>query len=299
MENTLRDAQCLTALENLRCQLHIKSRYFTYKELQARHQGANTRARALVEWNESKIRLHSEKYQMAWEARRCLADGDVERVGWHILKKEDIRAMEDAEELARAEEKRKGQTERQRLREAQLRRDGELPPLTREERECEEWSGESVREVLWIWTGVGMTGADTELNEAVRVEWCKAYARTRRWDKVRLLQEEEHRMGIPVGREESEGWSDAVGTPGTWTVERAEGAIAYTLKQAARVKISMMEERRGQGKKRRLVNDDEWVNEDGVAENVSGEWDEDKLDDLRDDRVADDDYLLGDGADMD
>ncbi|KAF8177191.1 hypothetical protein K438DRAFT_1978832 [Mycena galopus ATCC 62051] len=34
MENTLRNAQCSTALENLRHQLHIKSRYFTYKELQ-------------------------------------------------------------------------------------------------------------------------------------------------------------------------------------------------------------------------------------------------------------------------
>ncbi|KAF8177192.1 hypothetical protein K438DRAFT_1978833 [Mycena galopus ATCC 62051] len=88
---------------------------------------------------------------MAWEARRRLAEGNVDRVGWHVLKKEDIHAMEDAEELARGEEKRKGQTERRRLREVQLRRDGELPPLTREEREREERSGESVREVSWIW----------------------------------------------------------------------------------------------------------------------------------------------------
>ncbi|KAF8177193.1 hypothetical protein K438DRAFT_1978834 [Mycena galopus ATCC 62051] len=115
---------------------------------------------------------------------------------------------------------------------------------------------------------------------------------------------EECARQIPVGREESEGWSDAVGTPGTWTVERAEGTIAYTLKQAAmyrdiaaRMKISMTEQRRGRGKKRRLVNDDEWVNEDGVAENVLGERDEeDELDDLRDDRITDDDYLLGAAA---
>ncbi|KAJ7719860.1 hypothetical protein B0H14DRAFT_3521129 [Mycena olivaceomarginata] len=68
-EEKLQDAQCSTALDRLRNQLHVKSRLLTYKALQARHQGANTRSRTLVERNESKIRLHSEKYQMAWEAK--------------------------------------------------------------------------------------------------------------------------------------------------------------------------------------------------------------------------------------
>ncbi|KAF8137814.1 hypothetical protein K438DRAFT_1996671 [Mycena galopus ATCC 62051] len=71
IENALRDAQCSVALEHLRLQLHIKSRLFLYKELQARHQGANTRARTIVARNESKIRLHSEKYQMYKSFFRC------------------------------------------------------------------------------------------------------------------------------------------------------------------------------------------------------------------------------------
>ncbi|KAF8134145.1 hypothetical protein K438DRAFT_1519764, partial [Mycena galopus ATCC 62051] len=98
IENALRDAQCSTSLVKLRDKLHVKSRLLTYKELQARHQGANTRAQWIVERNECKIRLHSEKYQMAQEARCRLADGDLTKVGWQALRKEDIRCMEDAEE---------------------------------------------------------------------------------------------------------------------------------------------------------------------------------------------------------
>ncbi|KAJ7876173.1 hypothetical protein B0H14DRAFT_3083191 [Mycena olivaceomarginata] len=107
IEEMLRDAQCSTALGRLQNQLHVKSLLLTYKALQARHQGANTRLRTLVARNESKIRLHSEKYQMAWEAKLRLVGGDAGKVGWHVLRKEDIRCMEDVEELARDADKRK------------------------------------------------------------------------------------------------------------------------------------------------------------------------------------------------
>ncbi|KAJ7300519.1 hypothetical protein DFH08DRAFT_919257 [Mycena albidolilacea] len=120
IEGAMREAQCSNALVRLRSQLHVKSRLLTYKALQARHQGANTRARAIVERNECKIRLHSEKYQMAWEAKRRLADGDAEMVGWPPLWREDIRCMEDAEELARSAEKRKEQEVRRLRREDAL-----------------------------------------------------------------------------------------------------------------------------------------------------------------------------------
>jgi hypothetical protein len=112
IKGAMREAQCSHTLVRLRSQLHVKSRLLTYKALQARHQGANTRARAIVERNECKIQLHSEKYQMAWEAKRRLADGDAEMVGWPPLLREDIHCMEDAEELARSAEQRKEQEAR-------------------------------------------------------------------------------------------------------------------------------------------------------------------------------------------
>jgi hypothetical protein len=132
IEGAMREAQCSNTLVRLRSQLHVKSRLLTYKALQARNQGANTRARALVEWNECKICLYSEKYQMAWEAKRRLADGDVEMVGWPPLRREDIRCMEDLEELARSAAKRKEQEARRLHRKDELWDQGELLPFTRE-----------------------------------------------------------------------------------------------------------------------------------------------------------------------
>ncbi|KAJ6458767.1 hypothetical protein C8R45DRAFT_1183359 [Mycena sanguinolenta] len=87
IEQARRNAQCDAALIRLRNQLHIKSGLFTYKQTQARHQGANTRSRTLVATNESKIRLHSKKYQMAWNALRLLRGGnpDPDLVEWRLL----------------------------------------------------------------------------------------------------------------------------------------------------------------------------------------------------------------------
>jgi hypothetical protein len=165
IEASLRDVQLSSSLELLRRQLHVKSRLITYKSLQARAQGANTRSKGIVDRNECKIRLHSEKYQMAWEAKRSLVGVDAEAVGWKKLLKEDIRCMQDAEELARSELKRRAQDERRRQREDTLRREGELPPLTAEEEERAVRGGESVRQVSWIWTGAGMMGSDADLEE--------------------------------------------------------------------------------------------------------------------------------------
>ncbi|KAJ7833791.1 hypothetical protein B0H14DRAFT_3087669 [Mycena olivaceomarginata] len=76
MELVMRDAQCRGALVKLRNQL-----------------GATTRARSIVNRNEQKIRLHSEKYQVAWNALWVNAGQDEHLVGWKKLKKEDIRCI--------------------------------------------------------------------------------------------------------------------------------------------------------------------------------------------------------------
>jgi hypothetical protein len=62
IEEQMRDAQCRTVLVSLRNQLHVKSRLLIYKKGNARNQGANTRSCTIVAQNESKIRLHSEKF---------------------------------------------------------------------------------------------------------------------------------------------------------------------------------------------------------------------------------------------
>jgi hypothetical protein len=167
IEDLFRDAQCGTALMQLRSQLHIKARLLNYKKLHARHQGANTRARSIVFRNEAKIRLQSEKYQMAWKAKVALAGGDEGKVGWKKLRKEDIRLMEDAEELTKKAEKQKKATARRMRKEAELQETGEMTPVDEDDEDAERRArgGENMREISWIWTEAGISGSDLELEE--------------------------------------------------------------------------------------------------------------------------------------
>ncbi|KAJ7198761.1 hypothetical protein GGX14DRAFT_573205 [Mycena pura] len=317
IEESLRDAQCSTALVRLRNQLHMKSRLLTYKQLQSRNQGANTRARSIVTRNESKIRLHSEKYQMAWEALRLLAGGDPRTLSWRKLVKEDIRCMQDVAELADAAKAQKARTERRERREDELRAQGLLPPLTQEERGARERGGENVREVSWIWTAAGIGGTEAELEEALRIEWAKAFARTRRWnEEVRLVEEEARRLGVSL-EYRAEKWEDRVKPEaldvGSMPVEQAEGSIAYALKQAAMYRKigehatdSMTEERRGRGKQRRRVTDEglpalhdsEEDKEPGEEDDIGLGDDEEELEDLRG-GVSDEEFMLDGGEDED
>ncbi|KAJ7900467.1 hypothetical protein B0H13DRAFT_2336571 [Mycena leptocephala] len=311
IEDSLCDAQCGTALMRLRTQLHVKSRLLTYKQLQSHHQGANTRARTIVTRNESKIRLHSEKYQMAWEAKRRLVGGDANEVGWCLLRKEDIRCMEDAEELSRGAEKRNAQEARRRRREDELRAAGELPALTSAEvaERAERGGGENVWQVSWIWTAAGTAGTDAELEEALRIEWAKAWGRTRRWnEETRLVVEEARRLpvslesratewekrvqAVPVGTAEWEERAQIV-PMGTVAFDWAQGAIAYGLKQAAMYRdIAAVEEDELMG----VDEGDEEARED--EDEIGFDDDEDELDDLRGD-ISDDEFILGGGEDDD
>ncbi|KAF7327504.1 CxC2 domain-containing protein [Mycena kentingensis (nom. inval.)] len=76
LERQLRDAQCRSALAALRLQLHVKQRLLSYKRHHSRHQGANTRSRALVLRNENKILRHADKYQSARRANVAIESGD-------------------------------------------------------------------------------------------------------------------------------------------------------------------------------------------------------------------------------
>ena len=99
LEKQLREAQCSSSLEHLRNQLFIKTRFLVHKGLHLRHQAATTRARALLNRNERKIRLHATKYRDARAALLRYHGDDVSTFEWEELKQEDIRCMEDPEAL--------------------------------------------------------------------------------------------------------------------------------------------------------------------------------------------------------
>ncbi|KAJ7741123.1 hypothetical protein B0H16DRAFT_1464665 [Mycena metata] len=287
-EAIARDGQCSAALLRLRNQLHIKSRFIVYKKHNARHQGANTRSRTLVARNESKIRLHSEKYQTAWNAIQLLNGGDPSSVGWRKLCQSDIRLMEDAEDLRKRNERRKKEDARRKAKQRRLIAEGEVIEEDNDEEGWEDDQGENVagasstenRRVLsWIWTVTGTTGSDVEIEEALRIEWAKAYARSRRWkEEIRLLEEEYRRVLVSF-EYEAQRWEARVRALPISEVELgyAQGAVAYALKQAAmyrdlaaRAVITMTEVRRGRGKRRTVPVLEEEDGGDAAANHDGG-----------------------------
>ncbi|KAF7291356.1 CxC2 domain-containing protein [Mycena indigotica] len=237
IERALRDAQCRSSLTSLQLQLHVKSRLLTYKK--------NNSRRA------------SDEYALTILA----LDEDDNLISWRKLEKKDIRCMEDAEEVSRAERKRERAERNERSQDLALARAGlvALPrapvpmetsdaeedeteaqlPATRSDRQhaAREANalfkhGESRRQVSWIWSNVHNSTEGVE--EALRIEWAKSYARTRRWkEEVRILAAEWERLPLSFGAEE-QAWLtrgkkvDISGLGG----EVAEGMIAYATKQA-------------------------------------------------------------------
>ncbi|KAF7321400.1 hypothetical protein MKEN_00660500 [Mycena kentingensis (nom. inval.)] len=254
IERRLRHAQCKAALARLRHQLHVKARLLIYKKHQSRNQGMNTRSRVLVARNESKIKAHSDTYQAA---RAALANIEPSMV-WPPLLASDIRWLEDGDDISKREQRNRRQLALRLQRQTELLEEGFLSP---EDLACAQTedagddddedelagskktsSGESKRSISWIWTMTGTTGADATLEDSLRVEWSKAYARVRQWrEEVRILQEEWRRYPLSLAHEEKG--------------ERLlEGRIAYAAKQAElysdlirRADITWNEKRKGKG----------------------------------------------------
>ncbi|KAJ7462179.1 hypothetical protein FB451DRAFT_950331, partial [Mycena latifolia] len=76
--------------------------------------------------------------------------------------------------------------------------------------------GENLRQVSWIWTSGATAGTDEDLENgesflasimgkfltlltALRIEWSKAYVRTRRWrEETQMLEEEVRRLPVSL-----------------------------------------------------------------------------------------------------
>ncbi|KAF8128075.1 hypothetical protein K438DRAFT_1789652 [Mycena galopus ATCC 62051] len=99
-------------------------------------------------------------------------------------------------------------------------------------------AGEGSHTLSWIWYTIGATydekNPDPKLHDALRLEWSKAYARTKRLsEEVRLLREEMRRT-IAFGRTAAEKWQQlAEQEIAGSTPELTEGRRAYAAEHAA------------------------------------------------------------------
>ncbi|KAJ7724201.1 hypothetical protein B0H16DRAFT_1736802 [Mycena metata] len=268
IEEEMRDAQCGEALVRLRNQLYVKSRLLVHKGLHSRNQGANTRARGLVTRNEIKIRLHSEKYQMSWEAlRRLSPTGNPGEVGWHQLKATDVQCLQDEEDLEKNAEKMERQRARRLKRKRELMEHGMLPAEADDEDADTmdvdagpaQRGAENRRQLSWIWTVAGIGGVDADLEDALRIEWSKAYARTKRWgEEIEILAAEYDRVLASFDYEAAR-WDERVESVVmglAW--EEVDGAKAFARKQVSmfrdlrsRGETTWTEAKLGRGKKHR------------------------------------------------
>ncbi|KAF7322736.1 hypothetical protein HMN09_00052500 [Mycena chlorophos] len=245
MEIELRKAQCRDALVLLRNQLHMKARLLVYKMVHSRHQAMNTRSRTLVNRNEAKIKLHVEKYRAARRALVVLLGNTP--AAFPRLRQKDIRCMEDPEKPRKKREDRaKGSSSREVPLVSTNAVDGSDQSDQSDDEDIEDdgqkkggdgkkGSGESKHVMSWIWKSTGMAGSDAELEDALRIEWCKASARKRRWEEqVNLLREEWRRLPESL-KDDAEAWSRraAMARKRDEDPEVTEGGVAYAEKQAA------------------------------------------------------------------
>ncbi|KAI5885767.1 uncharacterized protein SCHCODRAFT_01205560 [Schizophyllum commune H4-8] len=230
VESRLRHAQCRTALDAIRNLLIVKSRLLTYKNTNVRNQGPNTRARATLSKNDEKTRRQACKYVAARAALLSLADGDPSKVSWHSLDiNKDVRCMEEDDNSRRRGKKRT--REGNEVGEGEGEGASESAGAGGHLQQCRDATGEGRRKISWIWKGVDTTQSEgNALYAGIKVEYCKAYARVKRWsEEVPLLQEEMRRtlQSLEFEAARWEGLATADERPGPL----GEGARAYAYSQ--------------------------------------------------------------------
>ncbi|KAJ7024853.1 hypothetical protein C8F04DRAFT_1269860 [Mycena alexandri] len=171
------------------------------------------------------IRVHKSKLRYRY-ARNVLArlrgHGPWEKV-YRVLEEGDVRGINERamgeEELA----------ERETLRELGAIVEGGIAAAGGVA------AGEGRHTMSWIWRSINADTAEEELVDALRVEWCRAYARMRRWHEDIVLVEEEMRRTIEYGAWMGGQWQmRATARTEDLTPALSEGLRAYTLEHVKR-----------------------------------------------------------------
>ncbi|KAK7056153.1 CxC2 domain-containing protein [Favolaschia claudopus] len=226
IEARMRHGEASDALEAVRHGLRARTMTNRYKLRNWTGQGAMTRGQAILCQINIKIHAAKLRYRYARAALLVLRGHGEWEEELKVLDDDDVRALN--ERALTAEEK------------AQNEHWAELGGAFVEggvERAAGVAAGEGSHTLSWIWyrAGRALDENDGKLHEALRVEWCKAYSRAKRYSEdVRLLREEMRRT-IVFGRTEAERWEEraaAADLPGS-DAEVVEGRRGYALERAA------------------------------------------------------------------
>ncbi|PBK59706.1 hypothetical protein ARMSODRAFT_991083 [Armillaria solidipes] len=218
IEEQLREAQCLDALAEIRNMLQTRHNLYSFRNKNVRGQRNNTRAYNNLHHLDRNCRLSVEKYQVAWAALMELR-GSGEWVNTlRQLKMEDVQSLQGSVfEIDNEEEQREAQMSK---------------------KQCQERAkgfGEGDRLISWIWLGEGGMGDgnDATVNQEVRVEWLKSWARANQWREEVLLLKEEMRRTRAALRSTASDWATKMSGWEGMEADMSEGVRAYAPRQRA------------------------------------------------------------------
>ncbi|KAJ7160849.1 hypothetical protein C8R46DRAFT_904941, partial [Mycena filopes] len=227
VESRMREGEAGEALEVVRQGLRARTMTNRFRIKNYTGQGALTRGQGILRQINIKVHLAKVHYRYARAALLVLRGHGVWEERLKVLKDEDVRALN--ERAVAAEEEARGERLDD-LAEALARPAGLVVAQGLA-------AGEGSHTLSWIWYNIGVTADedDPKLHEALRVEWCKAYARSRRFDEeVRLLREEMRRT-VAYGRTAAERWDTLAGQEVEGAApEVSEGRRAYASEKADR-----------------------------------------------------------------
>ncbi|KAF8129675.1 hypothetical protein K438DRAFT_2136108 [Mycena galopus ATCC 62051] len=218
VEARMREGETGEALEKVREGLRSRMSTNRFRITNHMGQGALTRGQGILRQIEIKVHLAKVHYWYAHAGLLALRGHGVWEERLKVLRDEDMRGLN---ERALAEE--------------EVARENQVDELTRA---LAKPAGRVVAEGIAAGEGShSLLGEDTDpkLHEALRVEWCRAYSRSRRLEEeVRLLREE-MRCTIAYSEVAAREWAVLAAEEGNSAgAELGEGRRAYAAEKADR-----------------------------------------------------------------
>ncbi|KAG5649942.1 hypothetical protein H0H81_001378 [Sphagnurus paluster] len=189
----LREGQAYDALEDIRRSLRLRLYLYKYKDKNARGVRAMTRSNAAIETATDSMNTAAAKYRAARAALVTLSPG-LETPVWQTslwaLHQEDLRSLSEG-----------------------LFADTE-----------------GTRMPSWIWLHHDVAAdqdSDPSLNDALRIEWCRARARCMRWEEELELLEEEMRRILAFLSWQADWWEQRAAWRPELDAAAQEGISSY------------------------------------------------------------------------
>ncbi|KAJ7170448.1 hypothetical protein C8R43DRAFT_876075, partial [Mycena crocata] len=218
IEEEMRMAEMEETIEDLRDALRTRTMTARFRMRNSTGQRALTRGQGILRQVSIRVLKAKLPYCYVRNTYYWLKGHGVWEKDFCILKDEDVRGVN--ERTANEEE----EAEREKLRELGAIVEGGITAAGVVA------AGEGKMKMLWIWYNADLNSGDTDLVDALRVEWCKAYSRTKRWHEDIVLVDEEMCRTIEFGAWSACQWRiRAEARSRDMTPELNEGLRAYTL----------------------------------------------------------------------